>query len=164
MRIWLTLIFLLTQLAHGKSLSNQAYGPISIGMAAKQALQYLEGYQSTQGLYDDESDCYYLSPVDGEIGVHYMVIDDYIARFDIDDESPHIKTAKDIGVGSSKTEVLKAYPNTQISPHPYMAPDGEYLEVRLSNGNGIIFETDHDVVTSFRLGSYPTESYTEGCS
>ena len=92
-----------------------------------------------------------------------MVVEEKVSRFDIDDQELKIETEAGVGIGSTKKEVLKAYPEIKVSPHPYIAPEGEYLEVKLPNGNGIIFETDHDIVTSFRLGSYPALGYIEGC-
>ncbi|MGQ8367318.1 hypothetical protein ACUNWE_18785, partial [Alteromonas sp. 1036] len=80
-----------------------------------------------------------------------MVVDDMVARFDVFDKELGIVVGNGLGAGSNKKEVVAIYPNTIVSPHPYIAPEGEYLEVKLNNGNGIIFETDHDIVTSFRF-------------
>ena len=92
-----------------------------------------------------------------------MVVDEKISRIDIDDAELNIMTDRSVGIGSTKEQVLAAYPDAKALPHKYIAPDGEYLEIKLSNGNGMVFETAHDVVTSFRIGSYPSVGFVEGC-
>lgn len=163
MRIIPIIILLLTQNVYSEEISSTTYGSVQIGMTAQQAFPYLVGYSSDGNSYAAQNGCYYLSPPSEERGVHFMVIDERIVRFDIDDEELNIKTEKGVGIGSTKDEVLRAYPMTNISPHQYLAPEGEYLEVKLTNSNGIVFETLHDVVTNFRIGSYPAVKYIEGC-
>ncbi len=152
----LSLVFCAT--AHASELTDNAWGPVAIGMDGSDAMTRLDGYTSQ----DTDPACHYLYPT-AQSGVYIMVIDGRVVRFDIYDAEANTVTARGIGIGSSKAEVIDAYPNTTISPHHYIAPEGEYLEVKLDNGNGLIFETDHDIVTSFRLGSYPAVGYIEGC-
>ena len=51
-----------------------------------------------------------------------------------------------------------------MEPHPY-DEDGRYFRVNDAGGrSGLIFETSHGRVTSFRAGREPALSYIEGCS
>jgi hypothetical protein len=162
MRNFLVLI-LLIQTANASELTNDSYGNVKIGMRSKEALKQIDMYASDKLSYDENYECHYLYPQKGKNGPYIMIIKDIVARFDIFEKELKIQTIKGIGIGSSKDDVLKAYPETVISPHPYISPDGEYLEVKLPTGNGIIFETDHDLINKFRLGSYPAVTYIEGC-
>lgn len=146
------------------SLTDNSYQGVYIGDPAEEALKKLESYRVYKDEFTDELGCYYLSPVDYQPGAHYMIMEGKVVRIDVDDEASQINTDKGLGIGSTKQEVLSAYKNVKISPHPYASPEGDYLEIKLDNGNGIIFETYQDVVTRFRLGSYPAVKYIEGCS
>jgi len=145
------------------TLTTDSYAKIQLGMTAEQALQNLEGYTIDKLSLQQPDNCYYLVPTKGVNGVYLMILDEKVARIDIYDKQLAIKTQRGLGIGDSKTQVLNSYPQTTVSPHPYTSPEGEYLEVALENGNGIIFETYHKTVTNFRLGSYPALGYIEGC-
>ncbi len=144
------------------ALSQDSFAGIKIGTSAPEALEILKGYESDAAQYDSEA-CYYLVPKDNKPGAAFMIVDGVVARIDIYSIESGITTNEGIGIGSKKSEVIAKYLDVKVSPHPYIDPDGEYLEVKLKNGYGIIFETEHDVVTSFRLGSYPAIEYIEGC-
>jgi hypothetical protein len=163
MSVVLVSIVLLSSGASASELTANAYGSVEIGMEAEEALKHLEGYGFDKELYDEPVSCYYLTPPPEVPGVYFMINDGKVSRFDIDRNSLDVKTDRGVGVGSMKSEVLGAYPDLKTSPHPYWDPEGEYLEITLPNGYGIIFETYHDVVTSYRLGKYPALGYIEGC-
>ena len=146
-----------------KTVTDDSYSNVRIGDSPKVALQKLTGYISTIEQYDNEL-CYYLIPENDEAGALFMIANGVVARIDVYDEVPIIKTYTGLGIGSTKLDILSKYKNVEISPHPYTGPEGEYLEVKLQNGNGLIFETENDIVTSFRLGSYPAVQFIEGCS
>ena len=148
--------------AFAETLTDHSLGAISIGTPAEQARTQLPSHQDDKANYPPDNNCYYFVPPEYK-GVFYMVIDEKVARIDIDSVDLSIKTTEGVGVGSTKEAVLQAYKEVLISEHPYLAPDGEYLEVKLSNGNGLIFETLNGSVIAFRLGSYPALSYIEGC-
>lgn len=163
MRVILILMVLISYQSYSNELLNDSYGSVKIGMLASEALPKLKGYVSDKLEYDKDHGCYYLLPPDDIKGVYFMVIGERISRFDIYHKVLNVHTLKDVGIGSSKSDVLKAYPNTIALPHEYMGLEGEYLHVKLPNGNGIIFETAKNQVTDFRLGSYPAIEYIEGC-
>lgn len=154
---------LFSPFALSMTLHTDAYGDVKIGMTESDALSHLEHYISTKEFYDYPEFCYYLLKEHSDRGVYIMLVDHKVARFDIADAELNIQTQKHVGIGSLKEDILTAYPNVVASPHPYLDTEGEYLEVKLENGNGIIFETKFDVVTSFRLGTYPAIELVEGC-
>jgi len=145
-----------------ESLTNDSYKNVKIGTSEKQALESLGLYKDTKDLYGPGSSCYYLVPQD-EKGADaiFMILDGRVSRIDNYDNKD-VLTKDGLGIGSSKSEIVKHYKEVKVSPHPYVSPEGEYLEVRLGNGLGLIFETYHDMVTSFRLGDESIH-YVEGC-
>ncbi|WP_306522759.1 hypothetical protein [Rheinheimera sp.] len=160
MRIFLTLAILICFTTQAESLTESAFKDIKIGMSANQASKALKEYESGRINSEDVS-CYYLSPSKDENLPHFMIESNSVVRIDV--FSNTVTTKDGITIGSSKNEIMTIYKNVKISPHPYNFQTGEYLEIHLSNGYGIIFETENDIVTSYRLGRYPAVSYIEGC-
>lgn len=83
--------------------------------------------------------------VDGKIEVAFMVIDDHIARVDI--QQGAIKTLDGAGIGDTEEHIRSLYgEDIEVQPHKYI--DGHYLIVRPRSGAApdsnfrIIFETD----------------------
>ncbi|MFW5425914.1 MAG: hypothetical protein ACKE8G_00625 [Methylophagaceae bacterium] len=147
---------------HSSMMTNDAYNNVKMGDSAEMALNKLDGYISTIMQYDNES-CYYLVPENDGAGALFMIVYGMVARIDVYDEVPIIKTSTGLGIASTKNDILGRYNSATASPHPYGGPEDEYLEVKLDNGNGLIFETLDGIVTSFRLGSYPALRFIEGC-
>jgi len=145
-----------------EAFTDNSYKNIKIGTSAAEALKSLASYKDTKESYAPSSACYYLVPEEEKNpDAIFMVRNGRISRIDNYD-SERISTKEGITIGSTKAEILNTYKDVKISPHPYVSPDGEYLEVELKNGLGIIFETYHDSVTSFRLGDESIR-YIEGC-
>src|SRR5262245_56108349 len=109
----------------------------------------------------DERSCYYVFPGGTAGPVSFMIVDERVARVDI--EAPGPVTAAGVGVGSPESDVLRAYGDrVEASPHKYAAP-GHYLTV--ANGDSaIVFETDGTRVTRFRAGRLPEVAWVERCS
>tara|TARA_R110002050_G_scaffold9504_1_gene33052 strand:+ start:197138 stop:197623 length:486 start_codon:yes stop_codon:yes gene_type:complete len=141
-----------------------AFNELLIGTQADKVRVLLPHYTDDKQSYSDVSDCYYLQPKNDKAGPYIMIINDMVVRFDVVDKTPKILTEEGVGIGSTKQEVLKAYPQALLSPHPYLGQAGEYIEVTLPSGKGLIFETEFDVVAQYRLGRYPEIQYIEGCS
>ena len=155
------LTVMLTGCASAPKLTENAFGGVSIGMSAEHALAVMHDYAAEY--YDETSDCYYLHPKGEVAGVHIMINDEIVARFDVADNGERILTAAGVGIGSTKQDVINSYSQVNIKPHQYLGEAGEYLEVTLPSGTGFIFETEFDVVTQYRLGQYPEVQYVEGC-
>lgn len=154
-------MLLLTIPINADSFTQDSYQNVKIGMSVQEANSILKDYVNNIEDMDDSS-CYYLHKPENDKAVMYMIVEGNVTRIDNYDVLT-VSTEKSIKIGSSKDDVLRNYKKVEVSPHPYNDEYGEYLEVKLSNGNGIIFETDNNIVVSFRLGSYPSVRYIEGC-
>jgi hypothetical protein len=94
-----------------------------------------------------------------------MLIDDVIARIDVDD--PSVLTAEGAHVGSTEAEIMSLYgSNLTVAPHKYEA-NWHYLTVADSNparrGLRYVFETDGQTVKSYRAGRLPEVEFVERC-
>jgi hypothetical protein len=147
-----------TQLEH---VSPYGYLGVKIGMSVSEANDK-SGLSLSAGHNLDEDDlyCHFVSPSGAASPYGFMVVEGRITRVDI--RQGGIYTSTGLGVGSSESEVLKAYPNqVEVSPHRYT--DGHYLTVSIADGYAIIFETDTKQVERYRAGSYPSIAWIEGC-
>ncbi|MCJ7555637.1 MAG: hypothetical protein MUP90_01840 [Gammaproteobacteria bacterium] len=147
--------------AGSKQVSPYGYLGVEVGMSVseaneKSALNLSAGHN----LNEDDLNCHFVSPSGAASPYGFMVVEGRITRVDI--WQGGIYTATGLGVGSSESEVLKAYPNqVEVSPHRYT--DGHYLTVSIADGYAIIFETDGSEVERYRAGSYPSIAWIEGC-
>lgn len=166
MRNFLISMFLISNFSHAMPLSDDSFSGVNIGMPVAEAIHTLKEYESdrnaTQLEFETEDiDCYYLYSMQNADLPHFMIESGVVVRIEV--RSNSVLTQKNVTVGSFKRDILPAYKNPKISAHPYDFERGEYIEVSLSNGNGIIFETLDDIVTSFRLGTNSAIKYIEGC-
>jgi hypothetical protein len=98
-------------------------------------------------------------------GVGIMLVNDSVARIDID--SAGIQTSEGAGVGEDETRVVEIYHDrVAVTPHKYTGPAGHYLTVSPAGDTlrRIIFETDGHRVTKYRVGRRPAVEWVEGCS
>lgn len=160
---FIVLMIFITGCASKLKQTDYSFNDRLIGTQADKVQVLLPNYSVDTQSCIDGSDCYYLQPNNDKAGPYIMIIDETVVRFDVIDEASHILTNKGVGIGSTKQEVLNAYPHASISPHPYLGQAGEYIEVTLPSGKGLIFETEFDVVAQYRLGRYPEVQYIEGC-
>jgi len=73
------------------------------------------------------------------------------------------RTETGIGVGSTRNDVLAAYPGVEESPHTYVQ-GGSYLDVENGSGLAMRFLTDESgVVDGIIVGRIPQVYYIEGC-
>ncbi|WP_438464478.1 hypothetical protein [Marinomonas sp. PE14-40] len=166
MRKFLISMFLISNISHAMSLSDNSFSGVNIEMPVAEVIHILKDYESNKIEYQlefetEDIDCYYLIPLKNDDLPQFMIEADVVVRIEV--RSNLVLTQRGVTVGSSKNDILSAYKNPKISAHPYDFERGEYIEVSLSNGNGIIFETLDDIVTSFRLGTDPAIKYIEGC-
>ncbi|WP_413701599.1 hypothetical protein ACLKMH_08450 [Psychromonas sp. KJ10-10] len=158
--LFFTVMIFLTACVSSTNLTNNDYRGVVIGMPVDKALSLLPHFLIDR---EEDSDCYYLHHPEENTDLYIMIIDDTVVRFDVFDKQANIFTQNNIGIGSSKQDVLKTYQKVKSQPHEYLGEAGEYLEVTLPSGNGLIFETEFDVVGQYRLGRYPEVQYIEGC-
>lgn len=166
MRKFLISMFLISNFSHAMSLSDTSFDGVRIGMPVAEAVHILKDYESNKIAYQleferEDIDCYYLVSSQNDDFPQFMIESEVVVRIDVISNS--VLTQRGVTVGSLKKDILSTYENPKISEHPYNVERGEFIEVSLSNGNGIIFETLDDVVTSFRLGTDSAIKYIEGC-
>jgi hypothetical protein len=96
-------------------------------------------------------------------GVHVMLVNDSVARVDVDSTSD-VRTVDGAGVGDSEARIRQLYAHVETQPHKYVA-NGHYLSVASPNDSTrrIVFETDGSVVKRYRVGRRPEVDYVEGC-
>lgn len=152
-----------TSYASQLNLTDSAYRGVFIGMQANKVVTLLPQYRNDKANADATAGCYYLQHNIENKGLSIMIIDEQVARFDVVRNEDNILMDSGLGIGSSKQEVLKFYPQLKVLPHEYLGDAGEYLEITLASGNGLIFETEFDVVAQYRFGKYPEVQYIEGC-
>jgi hypothetical protein len=143
-------------------LSFGRLGPVQVGMASEAVSKIFLGEVIREPTPDDP-DCYYISPKVGGDSVAFMVTQGQISRIDV--SAPGIYTADGIQVGDTEERVESFHgKKLVIEPHPFLAPEGNYLT--LLNGKGslaIRFETYQGLVTAIYTGKFPEIDYAEGC-
>jgi hypothetical protein len=154
-------------------LRTDGLGPVRLGMTVRAAERALGARLRNESPELDEGCSYYALRSTQDSLVHYMVERGRITRIDIEyvaslrrhTRSP-ITTATGIGIGSTETDIRRAYGrHLKIVQDPYMEDQGNNLTIEdRGRHRGILFETDHGTVTSFRAGIHPSLEYSEGCS
>jgi hypothetical protein len=146
------------------NVSIRGYGPIHTGMTLEQA-DSAGGRRLTRPATGSEECDYIQFGGDSTRGVHFMVVDNRIARVDIQDST--VATNHGARIGDSEEKIKRLYPGrVTVQPHKYT--DGHYLvvapESQADRGFEIIFETDGNRVTTYRSGRVPEVRFVEGCS
>ena len=161
-------------------------GPIQIGMTVAEAeaaanIELVVRYFDYAGT-GEPSRCAYARPTAGPPELALMVIEgrstrvdiSYLTRQEVDGqpvavevESSQITTPEGIGLWTSEADVSAAYPEAEITLHPYV--EGHCLTVIDPNPpyHSLIFETNADQgnqVMNFRSGRSPEVQWIEGCS
>ena len=143
----------------------RALGPVRIGMSAQEAsssagLQLRQdfGRQST-------STCHYVTAGAALRGVAFMVVDDLIARIEIDSPSP-VATRSGVRIGTSADDLREVYTdNIQRANDAVL--DGEALAFVPNDDFDadfrIYFEIEDGKVARYRLGIKPAIDYLRGC-
>lgn len=135
-------------------------GPLRVGVPLADASRTLgEPLRVTQ------AGCDHVNPATMPEGILLMVIDDTVARVEVD--TAGIRTTEGAQVGDSESRVLELYgARARIEPHKYTYPDGHYVVVTPPGDtlHRIIFETLKGRVTNYRAGRIPAVQLVEGCS
>ena len=131
-------------------------GPVRIGMTAVEAEMAIgTPFAAASG------ECVYRKSPAVPMGVLLMEVDGRIVRADI--TGPGVSTAEGIGVGTAAARVREAYgAAVTASPHKYTS--GQYLTLAPDADHRVVFETDGERVTRYRIGRLPQVEWVEGCS
>ena len=143
----------------------RAVGPVRLGMTVDEAsteagvqLRRDFGRQST-------STCYYVTAGAALRGVSIMVVDDQIARIEIDSPST-IATRSGVRVGTPADSLRQVYPNN-IQQANDAVLDGEAMAFvpndDVDADYRIYFEIEDGQVARYRLGVKPAVDYLSGC-
>jgi len=149
--------------AFGRTATLDGLGKVKIGATAAEIASALG--ESLPPPKVAEVSCRYMRPTTLPAGVGIMLVNDSVARIDID--SAGIQTSEGAGVGEDETRVVEIYRDrVAVTPHKYTGPTGHYLTVSPVGDTlrRIIFETDGHRVTKYRVGRRPAVEWVEGCS
>jgi pimeloyl-ACP methyl ester carboxylesterase len=142
-------------------------GPLVVGMTVPEASAALG--VSIEMSEIPEVDCGYGTPAGAPEGLALMFLGGRLARIDAGRPAT-ISTRSGIRIGSTETDVQRAYPGQiTVEPHPYdFDGTGHYLVFTPQNPADadrlLIFETDGNIVTSYRAGAREAVQLIEGCS
>ncbi|WP_119302438.1 hypothetical protein [Dongia deserti] len=143
-------------------ITTAGYGPVKIGMSVDEAAQAL-GVKLVSDGPIDEPECHYLRPEPEVEGLWFMISNDRVVRVEVNARG--ITTKSGLGVGDSEAHLKEAWPTIEVTPHKYVAPDGNYLTIWARDRKSAVrFETLQGEVTSFYAGRVPEVEYVEGCS
>ncbi len=154
------------QLTAAATITTGGLGPVRVGMTAEEATEAsgLVFVAPAPGVVEATPGCGF-GRVDGFDGVGFMLIDGAIARVDV--FSGPTATASGAMIGSTEDEIKTLFPGViTVSPHQYV--DGNYLTLTPTAESlvdfRVVFETDGQVVTSYRSGRTPEVEWIEGCA
>jgi hypothetical protein len=143
-------------------ITTAGYGPAKIGMTVAEVSAALGLTLVSEGPVDEPA-CHYMRPEAAVDGLWFMISGDRVVRVEI--TTAGIKTRSGLGVGDSEARVKELLPAAEVTPHKYVAPDGNYLTVWSANRKAAVrFETLQGKVTSFYAGRVPEVEFVEGCS
>jgi hypothetical protein len=150
----------------GDVLTTAGLGPVRIGDTYAQA-ETATGFplQVHYPMLGDGDSCIDATLGDPDVGIGLLGGDGVVRRIDISGSST-VRTKSGIGIGSTEADVKAAYAgNLEVEGHPY-DENGHYLTYRPSDTPDrlVIFETDGQRVTSFRVGTAEFASYIEHCA
>lgn len=143
-------------------ITTAGYGPVKIGMSVAEASAALGVKLVSEGPVDEPT-CHYMRPEPAVEGLWFMISNDHVARIEV--IAAGITTRSGLGIGDSEDRLKELLPGAEVTPHKYLAPDGDYLTVWTSDRKAAVrFETLQGKVTSFYAGRVPEVEYVEGCS
>lgn len=141
--------------------------PVRVGMTVAEAEQALHAKLSIQFPNDDGPTGCGIAEVEGrDDPFSYMIEDGRVTRADLGGlgVKSAIRTANGIGLGSSVSEIRRAYGKRAKShPNDYDNTEPDF-EVKSGDGKAaMVFETQHGRVVRIHAGRLPSAEYIEGC-
>jgi hypothetical protein len=140
-------------------------GIVRVGMSLAQ-LSAAVGESLRPGYQLNET-CDHVQPKALPKGVRLMILEDSVARIEVDERG--VLTSEGAGVGDLESHVIALYgARARVAPHKYTGPTGHYVIVDAPAAGDtlyrIIFETDGQRVERYRAGRRPGVDYVEGCA
>jgi hypothetical protein len=133
---------------------------LRIGMTAAAARQVI-GAPATSAL--GPNSCEVVGVPGRPGGVFVMFVNDSLVRIDV--RNQNAMTTEGTRVGDTEARVRALYPAVKSTPHKYTGPAGHYLTVTPGDtSRRIVFETDGQRVTVWRVGKRPAVEFVEGCA
>jgi hypothetical protein len=109
--------------------------------------------------------CEYLDIATLPVRLAFMTESDTLVRIDVRDST--VTTAEGARIGDTEARIKELYgAGVVVTPHKYTGPVGHYLTVTPAGNTShlIVFETDGQRVTTWRVGRKPAVEYVEGCA
>src|SRR5688572_31177693 len=113
-------------LADDWRITTAGYGPAKIGMTVAEASAALGVKLVSEGPVDKPA-CHYMRPEPAVEGLWFMISEDRVVRVEV--TTAGIRSKSGLGVGDSEARVKERLPSADVTPHKYVAPDGNYLTV-----------------------------------
>lgn len=143
----------------------RAVGPIRIGMTVDEASAETGVTLRRDFGRQASGSCYYATPGAAMRGVSIMVVDDLIARIDIDSPSD-IATRSGVRIGSTASNLREVYPNNIQNANDAVL-DGEAMAFVPNDDFDadfrIYFEIEDGQIARYRVGVKPAIDYLRGC-
>jgi len=97
------------------------------------------------------------------VKLYFMLVSDTLVRMDVRDST--VVTAEGARVGSSEARINELYAE-RVTTQPHKYTSGHYLVVTSPGDamNAMVFETDGERVTNYRVGRKREAGWVEGCS
>lgn len=150
-------------------LEARGYGPVTIGMTLNEA-RAASGAALNEGGGITDEDAQYCQEQpwtlpDGD-KLWLMFEEGRLTRITATgDQSPHVRTAQNIGIGASEAEVRTAYQNIVETPAKYDDPPAHDLTTWTTPDQaGIRFEVDSGGTVRHMHAGGPSILYVEGCA
>lgn len=142
------------------------YGPFVIGEAVDLSDPEIAASIAQSGPINPE--CHYVRFEHPAGPLYLMIVEGEAARIDVSKFGPEGLTTgpalpNGVGLGSPVTDIVAAW-GDKVETEPNKYEVGTDYIVTLSDTKGIVFETEEDKVTSFRVGRPPEVWWVEGCS
>jgi hypothetical protein len=156
-------------------LTPDGWGPLRIGMTRAEVEEAVGPPDADGGWLEPET-CDEYRPARAPAGLYVMILEGRLARISV--REPTVATERGIAPGAPAEAVRRAYGDAlSVSPHRYLAPEGEYLTawndgrrvaaseyVEDPAARGIRYEIDTDGLVEAIHGGGPSIQLVEGCA
>lgn len=147
-------------------LETSGYGAVHIGMTLAEA-RAASGQALDQNVADEDSAACQEQPftLAGGDKLYLMFEEGRLTRITATDEAAHVRTAQNVGVGSTDEEVRTAYSGVTEQPAKYEdAPAHDLIAWTTPDQSGLRFEIGAEGRVKAVHAGGPSILYVEGCA